>query len=86
VKEIFVSLNQKHHERKASELAGKLHDFWTALEFDDAVNQFFKDRGIETLESVKRGAKSGFDADFAVLSCAGYFNQNFRDATNLEGQ
>ncbi len=64
--------------------AQKLIRYWMLLDFNESVSHDFKKSGIKVLKTICAGQLIGFDAEFVLHSAIGYFNQNFRCATNFK--
>jgi len=76
-----------HSDRRVfstiQQAASRLLRMWIFLHFSDAVSQSFKDQAIVGLRQVINGDLIGFNADFALHSWNGYFNQNYSFATQF---
>jgi hypothetical protein len=92
IQDCKVLINELHYflrikrDKSGNEIKTKaktLIQYWLSLDFTDSISQSFKDQGIDVLNSIRNGSLVGFDAEFCLHSCIGYFNQNFRSAQNL---
>ena len=61
----------------------EMKDFHSRLTFLDDTCLHFQSGNLRVYEMILSEEYKGFDADYALHSCNGYFNQTYRDATNI---